>query len=506
MLQMTTGAERHDNPTQCCRQISSRDPSKLYLLDADHRRQLHIRRRRDRMMSDLFAVAHHSLSGGPMARFAGTRKTRKLPDDGVTNGWYATLPPPPEARRVQGTVNCDWAVIGAGACGLSVARRLAELRSGDSIAVIEAMRVGYGTSGRNAGFMLSHHSHGGFANPEVGRRNDRLFSTGYTYLRETVEKHQIRCDWSDWGQIYVAAGMEGAGHLDAVAQGFAGLDVDFNGIDRDAIEEITGTRYYGQGIRLQGAALVQPAAMMRGLGATLPENAVLYEESPVLELVGDGGFRLICPDGEVIAAKLILANHVFAEELRFERHRVVPIATFASLTRPLTDSEKSHVGSEGQFGLLPASPNGSTVRLTLDGRILMRNTLYYAREKSFSPELIATAENHHRQSLRARWPALAEVEFVATWGGIMGFTRNEGAIFGEIRDGLYAVLTTDAAPMTRGIATGKLLAEQLSGIDSEELRILQSVPKAAMLPPDPILRFVAERRIQKFADREAAER
>jgi len=50
------------------------------------------------------------------------------------------------------------------------------------------------------------------------------------------------------------------------------------------------------------------------------------------------------------------------------------------------------------------------------------------------------------------------------------------------------------------------LAEQFSGIDSEELRILQLVPKAALLPPDPILRFVAERGIRKFEAREAVER
>ena len=103
------------------------------------------------------------------------------------------------------------------------------------------MRVGYGTSGRNAGFMLSHHSHGGIANLQVGRRNDRLFTAGFNYLHETVVQHQIRCDWSDWGQIYVAAAAEGATHLDAVAQGFDGLDVPFSRIDRDAIEEITGT-------------------------------------------------------------------------------------------------------------------------------------------------------------------------------------------------------------------------------------------------------------------------
>ena len=211
-------------------------------------------------------------------------------------------------------------------------------------------------------------------------------------------------------------------------------------------------------------------------------------------------------DGAAIRVQRGDQSRARDEELGFARHRVVPIATFASLTRPLADDEKGHVGAEGQFGLLPASPNGSTVGLTLDGRILMRNTISYARQKRFGPELIAKVESHHRDSLRRRWPTLADVEFIATWGGIMGFTRNEGGIFGEIGDGLYAVLTTDAAPMTRGTATGKLLAEQISGIDSEELRILQSAPKAALLPPDPILRFVAERRIRKFEASEAAER
>ena len=51
----------------------------------------------------------------------------------------------------------------------------------------------------------------------------------------------------------------------------------------------------------------------------------------------------------------------------FKKHRVVPIASFGTLTRQLTDDEKKHVGGGGEFGLLPASPNGSTVRLSADG-------------------------------------------------------------------------------------------------------------------------------------------
>ena len=441
-----------------------------------------------------------------MNRFAGIHKVGKLPDDGVKNGWYDILPSPPAARPVTGTVNTDWGVVGAGICGLSAARRLAELRPSDSVAVVEAMRVGYGTSGRNAGFMLSHHCHGGIKNLGVGRRNDRLCSAGFQYLRETVQQHQIRCDWSEWGQVYVSVATEGSARLAAIADGFQALDVEFTPISRDELEQITGSRFYNQGIRVRDSALVQPASMMRGLAETLPVNVSLFETSPVLELVADNGFRLICPDGEVLAQKLLLANHVFAEDLGIARHRVVPIATFASLTRELSAKEKLHTGEDGEFGLLPASQNGSTVRLTVDGRILMRNTLWYAREKRYSPELIDNVEGHHRESLRKRWPALADVEFTATWGGILGFTRNEGAVFGEVANGAYAVLTTDAAPMTRGTILGKLLAEQICGVDSAELQLLQSVPKAGWLPPEPILRFLAERRIKKFEITGAAER
>jgi glycine/D-amino acid oxidase-like deaminating enzyme len=431
---------------------------------------------------------------------------RKLPNDGVRNGWYETLPPPAEARRVTSTVTADWAVLGAGACGLAAARRLGVLRPDDTVAVVDAMRVGYGNSGRNAGFMLSHHSHGGIKNLDVARQADRLFGCGYNYLREIVETHQIRCDWSDWGQIYVSASREGDAHLDAVADGFDALAVPQDRMDRDELEAVTGSRFYTGGVHVKGAALVQPAAMMRGLGATLPANVALYEDSPVTELRTNGEFRLICPDGEIVAKQLILTNHVFAEEMGFKRYRVVPLGLFASLTRPLTADERGHIGNGEQFGLLPASPNGSTVRLTVDGRILMRNTFIYARDKQFGADLIANAATNHRASIAKRWPALDGVDLTATWGGIMAMTRNEGRVFGEIAPGLHIVLTTDAAPMTRGTACGKLMAEKLCGIDSEELRFAEMIPDAAILPPDPVLRFVANRRLNKIERTEPAER
>ncbi|MGE3458067.1 MAG: FAD-dependent oxidoreductase, partial [Kofleriaceae bacterium] len=47
----------------------------------------------------------------------------------------------------------DFAVIGGGLAGLSTAIRLRERHRGAEIAVLEAERVGWGASGRNAGFL-----------------------------------------------------------------------------------------------------------------------------------------------------------------------------------------------------------------------------------------------------------------------------------------------------------------------------------------------------------------
>ena len=426
-------------------------------------------------------------------------KARKLPDDGPRNGWYETLPAPPPARRVDGRVKADFAVIGAGTCGCAVARRLGELRPDETVALVEATRVGYGTSGRNAGFMLDHHSHGGMKHFEAARKNDRLFSAGTAWLRDLVQKHQIQCQWSDWGRIYVAAEASAEGELKGVSDGFDALGVPWRGLDRDDLEAVTGSRFYRRGVRADGSALVQPAAMMRGLAATLPANVTLYEESPVHEIGTKGGFRLACPDGTIEARQVVLCNHVFAEEMGILKHRIVPLASFASLTEPLSDARTALLGTEGEFGLLPANANGSTVRLTRDRRILMRNTLHYARDKRFPTELIDEVADTHRRSIARRWPDLGDVDLAGTWGGILGFTRNEGAVFGAVREGLWAVMTSDAAPMTKGAIGGKLLAEHICGENSELLRLMLSLPRAALLPPDPILRFFVRRRIGRIA-------
>ncbi|GIS11707.1 MAG: hypothetical protein CM15mP115_08580 [Alphaproteobacteria bacterium] len=50
----------------------------------------------------------------------------------------------PAYPEAEGDITADWLVIGGGFAGLSAAKRLTELRGGDSIILLEAGRIGEG--------------------------------------------------------------------------------------------------------------------------------------------------------------------------------------------------------------------------------------------------------------------------------------------------------------------------------------------------------------------------
>ena len=110
-----------------------------------------------------------------------------VPKHTDSNGWWAIKPSEPfVSPKPSGEIRVQTAIIGGGICGVSTANRLGELRPNDRICLIDAERIGFGASGRNAGFMLNVHSHGPPKAIDILRRNINLWETGLNSLRKKV--------------------------------------------------------------------------------------------------------------------------------------------------------------------------------------------------------------------------------------------------------------------------------------------------------------------------------
>lgn len=415
-------------------------------------------------------------------------RVRALPGDDPGCGWIRTAPPLPPARRLLSSERVDAAVLGAGFTGLAVARRLAALRPGWRVAVLEAQRAGFGASGRSSGFLVDRAHFIARMEPAASRRYRDLCRWGIGLLREAVERHGIACDWDAAGWLHAAATAAGAAALPTLGRWLDDLGEPYERLDAEDLRRITGTACYRAGIRLPGSVLVQPAALVHGLAAALPAKVELYEESPVRSLERRGGrFRLATGEGSLEADRLFLAANGYSPALGVLRRRLFPLFTFGSLTRPLTAAEQEALGGEREWGLLSEDAMGSTVRRTRDQRILIRNTIAYAPGLRVGPLALERARDLHRKAFLARFPGLREAGFEHTWGGVMGASPNRGHCFGELADGLFTAAGYTGAGIAIGTTAGTLLADLALGEPSQRLADMLALPAPQRLPPQPFL-------------------
>ena len=416
-----------------------------------------------------------------------------LPQNDGQCGWYETLPPPGPSHPLKGAVSADWVVLGAGLAGLAAARRLAELLPQASIALIDAKRAGFGAAGRNSGFMvdLPHDltSHSYTSDKTADQRIIRLSRGGIDFMREIVQREGIECDWREQGKLHGAVNAQGANALASFAKGLSELGEPYTMLDAVRMKAITGTDFYKSGLHAPGCVLVQPAALCRGLARSLPANVTLYEDSPVLNIDIGKPHTLSTADGSISAPRMIMANNAYAApfaELGL-RGRLLPVYTYASLTRELTPEEQARLGGDESWALIPADPLGTTVRRVASGRICIRNSFTYNPRLTATAATLERVRRAHRLSFEARFPMLPGVPFEYTWGGALCISRNSGSVFGEIAPAVYSAVCCNGLGLTRSTVAGKLIAEYALGMNSELLDIMLEQPAPSRNPPEPFL-------------------
>ena len=423
----------------------------------------------------------------------------RTPKDRAGSGWYEILPPPPPPRPLEEDLSVDWLVVGAGFAGLSAARRLTQLRDGERIAVLDAQRVGWGSAGRNTGFMidLPHelNSDSYASGLEKDRKQIRMNRAGIAFAREAVEAHGLEPHFDACGKVHGATDGNGLEALRSFEAHLDRLGEPYEPLSADDLKRITGTDYYAGGTFTPGAALIQPAGYVRGLAEGLKEKVAIYEDSPALEIETGGDMPVRTPKGRIRTRHLVLTVNGQIESFGFFQRRLMHVFTFGSMTRPLTSSEQAALGGEESWGLIPADPMGSTIRRLRDGRIVVRNTFTYNPDMTTSAAQVDRIGRQHDRSFRARFPMLRDVEMEHRWGGHLCLSLNSVPAFGEVEERVYVACCQNGLGTVKGTLSGKLIADLACGANDPMVADMLALAAPRKLYPEPFMTLGAHAKL-----------
>jgi glycine/D-amino acid oxidase-like deaminating enzyme len=213
----------------------------------------------------------------------------------------------------------------------------------------------------------------------------------------------------------------------------------------------------------------------------------VFEFSAVKRIDDQGLSKVLTfAGGKIVAKRVILCTNAYAATFGGHPNGLLPVYTFASMTRVMKPEEVRRLGGTRSWSLIPADPMGSTVRRLITDRICVRNHFAFRPNLEVSPADLAKAKSLHQRSFDRRFPMLKDVELEYTWGGPLCLSANNGALFGRRADGVFEAVGCNGLGLSRGSASGKLIAEYALGQSSDLVRQLLNQPHPRSLPVRPI--------------------
>jgi len=417
-------------------------------------------------------------------------KIKTLPFDQNINGWSSIIPSTRGFPSLNQKITADWLVIGAGYAGLAFARRIAELRPHQHVVVLDAVGIADNASARNSGFVIDLPHTVGSSSAELAHANSyrRLLQHGVNHLKQTVDSHQIDCDWRNDGKYHCSVSADFDEELDSYQQTLSTLGETYQLVEKQELSQRLGTDFYRRAVYTPNCILINPAGLVAGLAASLPANVSLYAHSPALEISTAGSIRAVTPHGEVRASKLMLAINGAARGLPLFKGSVFAMSTFATLTEPLTPAQRARLGDIAPWGLTPVNAlAGATLRYTHDHRFLIREHVNFAPNLHTDAVETGRHAQRHKQLFSRLYPQLEDVAMAYSWSGLISITRNGAPVWGELAPNVYSAAGCNGAGISKQSAFGRLLADQAAGEDNPLLSDMASLGRANYLPPRPVL-------------------
>jgi glycine/D-amino acid oxidase-like deaminating enzyme len=376
--------------------------------------------------------------------------------------WEKTAPAAPGTGPLEGDMVVDVAIVGAGYTGLSAALHLAEV--GKSVAVLEAVEIGFGGAGRNVGLVNA----GMWVMPDVlietlgevyGKRLLHLLSNGPKEVFELIARHAIACEATPRGTLHCAVGSNGLNQIKQRAAQWLRHGVTLDVLSAAEAADKTGSAAYAGALLDMRAGTIQPLAYARGLAnAAIRAGARIYTQSPVIGLQPTArGQQVQTARGSVVAGKVILATDAYTKQLHREiRGEQVLLPYFNFATQPLPDLLRQRVLKDGQ-GAWDTKDILTSFRMDATGRLILGSV----------GALRSTGTKIHGdwalRAVRRLFPQIGAVQFEAAWYGQIGMTADNLPRLHRFGPDVIGTCGYNGRGIAPGTVFGRILADHLNG-------------------------------------------
>ncbi|MBB4867339.1 gamma-glutamylputrescine oxidase [Pseudomonas nitritireducens] len=385
-----------------------------------------------------------------------------MPHTSYPSSYYAASANPVPARpELQGEVETDVCVIGAGYTGLSTALFL--LENGFKVTVLEAAKVGFGASGRNGGQIVNSYSRDiDVIERTVGAKQAKLLGDmafeGGRIIRERIAKYNIQCDLKDGG-VFAALSTKQMGHLESqkkLWERFGHTQLEL--MDAKRIREVVGTDSYVGGMLDMSGGHIHPLNLALGEAAAVESlGGVIHEQSPAVKIDRGANPVVHTPQGRVKAKFIVVAGNAYLGGLVPElASKSMPCGTQVITTEPLSaDLAKSLLPTD--YCVEDCNYLLDYYRLTGDNRLIFGGGVVYGARDPSNIEAII------RPKMLKVFPQLKDVKIDFAWTGNFLLTLSRLPQVGRIGDNIYYSQGCSGHGVTYTHLAGKLLAEVLRG-------------------------------------------
>ena len=359
--------------------------------------------------------------------------------------------------QLEGDLNVDVVIVGAGFSGVATAVELCE--RGYKVALVESNRIGWGATGRNGGQIIGGYGRDPAAfSSSIGSEGvsivESMGSECVEIIKERIEKYNIDCDLK-WG--YCEVGLKKR-HLKSYRE-WAAEDSAIQILDQNEIKQYVNSDLYLGGYYREDWGHIQPLNLCIGEAkAAEVMGAKIFEQTQITRITYGENPAVHTDKGSIKANHVILCGNAYMGNLvPYLDARVLPATSCIIATEPLSDEQLQQTMVR-DVAVCDSRAALDYYRLSADKRLLFGGLSNYTGLEPSNVQAVMHAK------MAKVFPSLKNTRIDYSWSGSMGISVRRMPQIGRIKNSNVLYISGYSG---HGVApthmTGRILAEAVDG-------------------------------------------